>query len=545
LSVVLGINGLPSWHARHDPGAAVVVDGLVLAAVEEERVSRVKRSLGLAPTGAVREVLETSGFQAPDIDVIAYPWTPDAVGDSAAQISEQIHAMLAAAGLPMRAQVIFVEHHLAHAWSTLAFLPDDLWQTWRSPAPPRTTALVLDATGETTSGGAFRFGPGLGVDRLWMLSQASSLGGYYEAASRHIGFGAGEEGKTMGLASYGRADGIDVPPLPDERSTGPLPSRRTHPELHAGSFDELRTQLLQEFAVRSAGPLDFTGRADLAAAAEGFVARRVLAYAQELMEDADVLTFSGGLALNCTINAQLAALCAARGVRLVIPPPANDTGVPLGAALAAAALTGVPSRADAFLGRGLTPEELTARLRQLGLRVESSGPERVAEHLAAGAVGGWFEGRSEIGPRALGRRSVIARAGSAATRDHINVVKGREAWRPLAPSMTAAEFGRSCPGATPSPHMLIAAGVSPAAADRLAGVVHVDGSARVQVVDDAGPYRELVDAMGALTGTAAVTCTSFNRAGEPIVYTPEEAVRSAQAMHLNFLAGDGWSVRLD
>jgi len=311
-------------------------------------------------------------------------------------------------------------------------------------------------------------------------------------------------------------------------------------------------RFIQEFQRLHGEHLSFNQRADIALAAQDVVGHRIAEYVTELLDDIDLLVLSGGVALNCAINAQTAALCQAKGVEFVVPPPASDTGVALGSAVAvASALDANQNRAsvtsipDPFLGRMFEPDAIMQDLRNQGAVVETISTEALATELLEGsAICGWFEGRSEIGPRALGKRSIIARPDSASTRDRINLLKGRESWRPLAPSVTAAEFARSFAGSTPSPYMLINATVSPEAADRLRGVVHVDDTSRPQVVVAAGAYHDLLERIGALWGSEAVICTSFNRAGEPMVYTPADALQSARAMELDLLAGDGWLVRL-
>jgi carbamoyltransferase len=540
MTVVLGINGLPGWHIRHDPGAALVVDGQVIAAVEEERLSRIKRAKGLSPVGAAREVLAIAGISPREIDLIAYPWLPAAVDSSDRDVAEIVRNMLQAGGLDTNSPVTFVEHHVAHAWSAIPFIR----RSAREFENCKTAALVLDATGETTAGAAFLFDRSYEPKRIWNLAQRASLGAYYEAASRYIGFQEGEEGKTMGLASYGRPEnGISPPPVPDIRFSGDLPSRRNHPDLHADSFNVLRTSLIEKFARRTAAPLDFLVRADVARTAEQFVSDRVLKYARELVQEGiEILTFSGGLALNCTINRRIARLCAEYDVEFVVPPAASDTGVALGAALAAA---NAAQPADAFTGRRYAVDEIVRELEENGLVVASISPaELAAQLIEKSAICGWFDGRSEIGPRALGRRCLVARADSVRIRDHINEIKGREKWRPLAPSMSMKEFRRSCPGEHPSPHMLIAAIVEADSRERLAGVSHVDHSTRAQVVLGEDPYSKLIGEIERATGTAAVTCTSFNKAGEPMVYTPLDAIRSARNMGLDLIAGDGWYARM-
>jgi carbamoyltransferase len=378
------------------------------------------------------------------------------------------------------------------------------------------------------------------------LPQASSPGIYYEAATQYLGFRWGDEGKTMGLAAYGRNLNIEVPSLSDQRFYGSIPTQKTLEDsprhVHAG----VRYSIIEAFRALHGNDLSFNQRADIALASQYVIMQRILDYVTELLDEIDILILSGGVALNCATNAQVAALCDAKGVRLIIPPPASDTGVALGSSLAGVDdPTSVEPLDDAFLGRMYTADMIAHELRKENVIVkEADTQELVLKLLEQSAVCGWFEGRSEIGPRALGKRSIIARPDSTALRDRINVLKGRESWRPLAPSLTQSEFERSFAGSIPSSYMLINAFISGNARNRLASVVHVDDTSRPQVVTSSGAYHTLLKEMGKLNGTEAVICTSFNRAGEPIVYTPVEALQSARAMKLDYLAGDGWYISL-
>lgn len=538
MTVVLGINGLPSLHLRHDPGAALLVDGQVTAAVEEERLSRSKRAVGLAPCRAVGEVLDVADVSLADVDVITYPWSPSAMGESERSVAAMVKRSFGGKMLRRSVTVRFVEHHTAHAWSGLVFVPGGI-------RGRRIGVLVLDGSGESTSGAGYVYDGEL--QRMWHLAQSASLGAYYEAVSVFLGFGAGEEGKTMGLASYGRDVNIDLPRLPDRRFTGSLPRRQDDPELSKDSFTALRANLVSGLRSRHPGPLTFQQRADIARAAERYVERRILGYATELLGEVEVLVMSGGCALNCTINAQVAEICRAANVELVIPPPASDTGVALGSAVAGSPdPSAVTPVAEPFLGRWFGPDEIARELHNYGLSVSPVERSELASALIERSmVCGWFQGRSEIGPRALGKRSILGRPDLVTVRDRINRLKGREAWRPLAPSMTVPAFQQAFPGATPSPHMLIAALASAAGRRALEGVIHVDGSSRPQVVRTLGPYRELLAEVGKLSDIEAITCTSFNQAGEPMVYSPSHALTTARAMGLDILAGDGWWVRLN
>lgn len=541
MSIVLGLNGLRG--VGHDAAAALVVDGRLAAAVEEERLVRKKRAYNLAPLNALREVLDVAGVASTDIDLIAYPWVPAAMGVADDDLRRQILGWFEEAELPVRANlpVRWVEHHLAHAWSGMAFVPGGI-------DARRLGVLVMDGTGESTSGACYTLGEDL--TSRWRLPQSSSLGIYFEAASEYLGFGWGEEGKTMGLAAYGREVTVAVPPLPDQRIDGPLAplaGEDSPRELHVA----IRQRFVDAFRALHGDHLSFNRRADVALAAQQAVGRRLLAYAAELLDEIDVLVVSGGVALNCSINKEVADLCRTKGVELVIPPPASDTGIALGSAVAVSMLEGVggpaslASVSDPFLGRPFDPEDVARALHRLAVPVRAIYMKNLAAWLLdRSLVCAWFEGRSEIGPRALGKRCIIARADSPAVRDRINVMKRRESWRPLAPSVTRREFDRCFQNSTPSPYMLVAAAIAPKESARLSGVIHVDDTARPQVVASPGPFLDLLTEVGIACGTEAVTCTSLNRAGDPIVYSPTDALTTARALGVDMLAGDGWYVPL-
>jgi carbamoyltransferase len=535
--ISLGLNGFSG--ADHDAGAALVVDGRVVAAVEEERLNRKRHAPGAQPTLAVPEVLSIAGIAPGDIDVVCHGWRPEALGlgRTEAAEAERIRGFLAGIGVSLRPDtpVVFMDHHLAHFWSGVAFLP---------PGVDRRAVdgLIVDGAGESTAGALFRLRDGV-VEKVWNLGVAGSLGLLYEAATAAIGMRRGDEGKTMGLASYGRWQTMDKVPIPvDDRFPGPIPS--------LGQRDEIARQhraLLRQMRSLVPANASFNRRADLALGVQSSVESQIMSYLAELTEPASALVMAGGVALNCTINATVAEWCGQREMALTIPPPANDGGIAIGAAVGVAPDPAACTAADAFLGRGYRPAEIVDRLTALGVPVTEVSPaELVQGLLERDELCGWFEGRAEIGPRALGKRAIVSRPDSARLRDRLNVVKGRENWRPLAPSVLPDQFEVSFRGA-PSPYMLITCEAAPTALRPLAGVVHVDNTARPQVVDGdmaGGPYAALLEEMRRATGHAVITCTSFNPAGSPIVYTPEDAYRAAAEIGLDLLAGDGWAVRL-
>lgn len=538
MSVVLGLNGAPL--VGHDASAALVVDGEIVASVEEERLSRSKRAMSQHPEGALREVLRLAGLHFTDVDLIAIPWVPEAMGFSSTELEGALRSWTSGLDLDNHATVgvRFVPHHLAHAYSGLCFAETSF-------EGRAVRALILDGTGECVSGAAYDLSRP--DTPLWQLGQTGSLGIYYEAVTEYLGFSWGDEGKVMGLAAYGRPGEFDLPEMPDTRSSS-LP--KIWPK-NSGStkhrHERIRRGLVDRFRVSLGTKVDFQTAADIAHAVQIKLQARVLSYVDELCSGAEVLIYSGGFALNCAINRQVALLCRARGVELVIPPVASDTGVALGAAVEGALQLGERvTPTSVYLGRAPLVMDLAAVARQeFGLTVRAVAPEVIAEDLYYGdRVYGWCDGRAEVGPRSLGGRSIIARCDSARLRDRINALKGREIWRPLAPSSSIQAFEDYFHGECPSLYMIIAAKAADPANPDLAGVVHVDGTARPQVVENSGPYKDLLKAVGKLTGRAMVTCTSFNKAGEPMVYSVRDVIRTALELGLDGVAGDGFCIEM-
>lgn len=524
MSVILGLNGYPD--SAHDPGAALVIDGVIVAAVEEERLNRVKRAFGHIPVRSIAEVLSIAGLQVSDVDSIAYPWDPALASADAGVIQRVVQGWLGPGPQP---SVHFVPHHEAHAFCGLSYVPGGF-------AGKRIAVIVTDGSGESSSGAIYMW-DGARLNARWLVPVPSSLGIYYEALTRVVGFGWGEEGKTMGLAAYGRPSGVSVPRPPEALIAGPPRPRDRSYNAHAKALEER----VAEFR-RLAGPVTtFNQRADVAFAGQAAAGNALQGLLKAADSDVTELVMSGGFALNCSVNAEIAELLAERDVRLTVPPPANDAGVALGAAVAIALAEGSAIwQSSAYLGRTAEPDAAVAALEKLGARVVRATPDDVADRLVDGkAVFGWFMGRAEIGPRALGRRAILARADNTAVRERVNFLKGRESWRPLAPSLTPRQAAASLSGKG-SPYMLQSTTILESAAAELAGVMHVDGSTRPQVVEEQDAFTDLLLEAGRRVGCEALICTSFNRANEPIVYTAEDAYASALKMRLDGIAGDGW-----
>jgi carbamoyltransferase len=539
---VLGINAL-----FHDPAAALVVDGETVAAAEEERFSRRKhghRPVPFAawelPELAARWCLESAGLDVSDLDAVAYSYDPslarpaEELGlhdpwDHLRQTYAQRAPGFLATALPGLdpAAVRFVPHHVAHAASAgLA-----------APFPDGADVLVLDGRGEAASHLAGRYEDGI-LDVLRTQELPHSLGLLYEDVTEHLGFlRSSDEFKVMALASYGR------PRFLEElrsavRTTGD------------GGFrtDPVDWQSLVK--ARAADEEWTSDHADLAASVQHRLEEVLLELAGWLQgrTGGRVLTLAGGVALNCVANTRLLSDSAYDEVW--VQPAAGDSGTALGGALHVARALGdvTAPMPGADLGRGWSDAELEAWLTTARVPFERPDDvaEAVAETLAQDGVVAWFQGRSEYGPRALGHRSLLAHPGHERNLERLNDVKGREQFRPVAPMVLAERaadiFGR---GPLPSPYMLFVHDVDPAWRDRISAVVHVDGTARVQTVDDRDEplVARMLRGFERRTGLPVVVNTSLNTAGRPMVDDPRDALECFGSAPVDLLAIGPFVVR--
>ena len=519
---VLGINAI-----YHDPAAALVVDGEIVAAAEEERFSRRKHGKRPVPFSAwelpeqsAAWCLAEGGLTAADVDVVTYSFDPalarpaeelgladpwDHLRTTYARRAPQFLAS-ALPGLDP-SQVRYVPHHVAHAASAGLAAPH-----------PESSVLVLDGRGEAVSHLAGRYAADGSLTVLASQGLPHSLGLLYEDVTEHLGFQrSSDEYKVMALASYGVPRHLPV--LREAvRVTGDG-GFRTDPV----AWDALAKR-------RGPGDEFDAEHADLAASVQARLEEVLLQLVRWLHEQTGdrVLTMAGGVALNCVANSRLAAEGPFETVW--VQPAAGDAGTALGGALHVAAAAGerAAPMAGADLGRGWTDAELAAWLDTARWPYERPADlaDAVAEVLAGDGVVAWFAGRSEYGPRALGHRSLLAGPGRRETLTKLNDVKGREQFRPVAPMIRLDRAAEVFEGPLPSPYMLFVHRVRPHWRDRIPAVVHVDGTARAQTVD---PEREpavaaLLAAFERRTGLPCLVNTSLNTAGRPMVDDPRDAL---------------------
>lgn len=522
---VLGVNAL-----FHDPSAALVVDGRIVAAAEEERFSRRKhgkRPVPFAawelPEQAMRWCLQEGGIDAEDLDAVAYSYdlqlakpademNLDDPWDHLRQTyAEHAAGFLATAlpGLPPE-RVTFVPHHVAHAASAGLAAPG---------GADGCSVLVLDGRGECASHLAGRYRD-QHLDVLATQHLPDSLGLLYESLTEHLGFlRSSDEFKVMALASYGSPTHLDF--------------LRTHVHATAdGGFVARIPDWSQFVPRRSGGETDWSlPYADLACSVQAVVEEVVVDLARWLHDRTGdrVLTMAGGTALNCVANSRVWRETAFDEVW--VQPAAGDAGTSLGAALHVAADAGdrIQPMTTAALGRAWDEDELAHWLTtaEVPFTTPDDVADAAAEVLEQDGVVAWFEGRSEFGPRALGHRSLMAHPGREANLERINDVKGREQFRPVAPMVLVDRAPEMfSDGPLPSPYMLFVHTVAPEWRDRIPAVVHVDGTARIQTVDDTTTPQvaRLLRAFERRTGLPVVVNTSLNTAGRPMVDDPRDAL---------------------
>jgi carbamoyltransferase len=539
---VLGINAL-----FHDPAAALVVDGRIVAAAEEERFSRRKHGKRPVPFAAwelpelsAAWCLETAGLEPGHLDAVAYSFDPGLCRGAASlgladpwdwlriEYAERAPQFLAAAlpGLDP-GSVRFVPHHVAHAASAALAAPG---------RDVDRAVLVLDGRGEVAShlAGVYR---GTALEQLHAQELPHSLGLLYEDLTRHLGFlHSSDEYKVMALASYGEPRHLGLfRDLVRVTGTGGFTVER----IDWGSFAKARAadgEMTEEHA-------------DLAASVQARLEEVLLDLAGWLHDAAGgpkTLALAGGVALNCVANARIAAQGPYE--RVWVQPAAGDSGTALGSALHVAAALGEPAApmTGVDLGRGWSDAELERELRRAGLPFSrpASIAAEAARVLADNGIVAWYQGRSEYGPRALGHRSLLAHPGDADTTARMNDVKGREQFRPIAPMVRAERAAEIFSGVLPSPYMLFVHRVAEPWRAKIPAVVHVDGTARVQTVDrETEPLvAEMLTEFERLTGLPVVVNTSLNTAGRPMVDTPREAMELFGSAPVDLLAMGPYAV---
>ncbi len=535
---ILGVTHPMSWNNA----ACLIQGGELVAMAEEERLIRVKFAHGVPPLRSIEHCLSAGGITLDDVDLIAVGW------DRALARTRKERTIweFLLKGLPVKPEdprLRHVRHHLAHAVS--AYHPSG----WDSA-----TIVTLDGSGEQEAG-VIAHGVGDEVKILSSLPGGGSFGYLYGKITEALGFVAhADEGTVMALASYGTPDprGFD---FVDFVTEPPQVNKR-----------RLR-RYLDALPHRAPGSEITDTHRDLAATLQSSYTDaliRTVRHAVSLTGVRDV-ALAGGCALNCAANGALLASGAVD--RLYVQPASHDAGTALGAA-AEVFRNVVGVRPDiptghAYLGPDLDSAEVERVVTNARLGRTSKPedlPAAVAELLAEGKVVAWCRGRAEIGPRALGARSILADPRSVKMRDRLNALKGRQEWRPFGPTMLAEAIDDyvapwpkiSDDGATEpepaepptrtSPYMLLAVNASAKARKDIPAAVHVDGTMRPQTLArEVNPaLYDTIVAFQQRTGVPAVVNTSFNLEREPVVNGPRAAIRTFMGSSIDALVLGDW-----
>jgi len=571
---ILGI-----YEGHTDPSVAIIDKGRILSFCEEERPLRFKHAFGIYPERALSYCMNAAGITISDIEYVATNWNLDAFTDGRMKnffdtMNTKYPVDAATCAFQNRLLSLFnknsftarhemqwrrlfgnikfpelrgIPHHYSHAFMSCFHSPFDsaLCLTIDGSGDEHCTVL-WDYNGET-------------ITPIYSISMPHSLGWFYAAITEYLGFQAYDgEYKVMGLAAYGRQNDELIKKmgkLVKVASDGigyEIGSEFIHYGAHSysGRFTDALVSLFEREPRLETESID-AWHEDLS-----FGAQNTLESAVERLVDwgldklgYDNLCIGGGVGLNVKMNSRLFNN---KRVKNIFPHPlCADSGGAIGSALALdfAVHGSIPDKLDNLsFGHAFTNDEIRTTLDVAQIRYEKTSDicEIIAKELAAGKIVGWFQGRMEGGPRALGNRSILADPRKVGNRDRVNtIIKFREYWRPFCPSMTAEAAPKYFDRYVDAPFMVIAFTANEKLRNDAPAIVHVDETCRVQIVhrNTNSLYHYLIKAFENETGVPVLLNTSFNIKGEPIVCTPSDALRTFWATGLDILAIGDFLVR--
>lgn len=575
MTVFLGLFG-----PGPNPSACFVSGGNILFWAEEERFSRIKTSPNSFPFSAVTAGLKHLSLTADDITAVGYAWdclhyqqiandnleqtqkrfpsSSDSLNILAQEsinlrynpelITSRITTFFARLGRTTHLPIHFYPHHLSHAYSNTFF-----------STPEDQLVIINDGAGEITSTSVHVLSGGVVHPPILTVDLPHSLGSAYASLTEYLGYRPYEdEGRVMGLSCYGSHSSELISDLSrviglSPSSDGPFyltdPSYRYNGTRSIGSrYSDKLVELLGPPRSADQSPLDSHFK-DIAFALQFQLETILTSLVHHSVQQTGltVASFSGGVHMNCKANAQIVS----SGIleKAFFNPASSDNGVSLGAAAlvsreyssSAQLPSGLStlyqgtSYSDDFIERILIKNKITYKRSQ-------NIAETCALLISSGALIGWFQGRMEVGARALGARSILASPLNPHARDLVNTnVKNRESWRPFCPSLKASLYHKYFHATQTSSvydYMIVATSVSDEGVSSIPSCVHIDHTARPQLVkQESNPiYYELLDHLERLTGHGIVLNTSFNVKGEPVVESPEQAIRTFYASGLDHLA---------
>ncbi|MEK7206834.1 MAG: carbamoyltransferase C-terminal domain-containing protein [Pseudomonadota bacterium] len=549
---ILGIN-----YFFHDSTACLLVDGKMVAVIEEERLTRNKHT-GAFPRQAIQRCLAMANLKPADIDGIAVSIKPTKdwgaktiyglrhLTNARPFISHEVirayykqqdlwewHRDLWPSGGP---KVHFVPHHVSHAAGSFLVSPYD-----------SAAILSLDGSGEWATS-FLGIGEGTQVTGFHESFFPMSLGSFYEAATQFCGFKPNyDEGKTMGLAPFGdpKVFHKQAAEIVKIDAQGSIQIDLSYFNYQHWGYQRCSQKFFDTFGQPRTGNDFADNHHNVAASFQQVLEERALELCAILRKKTQsrYLVIAGGVALNSVMNGRIVRESGFDDIYVM--PAAGDNGTAIGAAYYVYhSVFGHPRSIvhdDPYLGTSYTDEEIGKLIKDCKLSAVKHNDIAAegARLLAAGNIIGWFQGRMEIGPRALGNRSILANPTLPTMKDKINAeVKHREAYRPFAPSVIVEDKDRHFDNIGESPFMLKVCPVRPESRSLLPAITHVDGSARLQTVSKSiNPmYHSLIKKFGELSGTSVLLNTSFNIQGEPIVESPINAIRCFFSTGLDAMA---------
>ena len=561
--IVLGLSGA----LGHDASAAILVDGKIIAAAEEERFIRDKHAKNKFPYEAAKFCLKQAGIKPEQVDIVAFPYAeiplssrarwhyakrhwyaPDRALDAIFNGNRRFRRnrdkslkLMADLGLS-NAKFVPVEHHLAHASSAYHL----------SGFKEKTAIVGIDGKGEYATT-FFGYGENGKIHKIKEFYDPDSLGGMYGAITEFLGFDMLDgEFKVMGMAPYGDPKKYDLSRLVSFEN-GELTintklvnvvGMRRYKEGGKGYY--FTPELIDWLGPKRHGDEIDDPYIHYAASVQQLLEDTALKmidyYLGDIIKETGRIAMAGGVALNVKLNQRIIAMPHVK--ELFVQPASGDNGTSLGAATYAANLAGetVHKMEHAYLGPAFTTEECIAACeahpnKPIFTRVENAA-QKGAELLASGNPLAWLQGRMEFGPRSLGCRSILGDPSYPGVADRINAqIKYRERWRPFCPSILDRVAEDILQTAHPAPYMTFTFDVNDTWKSRIPEVVHEDGTARAQVVTrETNPrYYALIEHLERLRGNPVVLNTSLNRRGEPMICSPTDALNMFFGCDLEYL----------
>lgn len=565
---ILGLNGLGVL-----PTACIIKDGELLVMAEEERFTRIKGSYGVMPAKATKFCLDYLNIQLSDIDAITFGWDCKYYNfkmpffllkqlvfrSSFNQNSSNVFKVLSEL-IKYRSYVVknlisemlksesifgniptvrFINHHYSHAASS-----------FYSSGFKEAHVLVIDGSGENKCTSIWK-AVGTSIKEVKSFKIPDSLGWFYQSITEYLGFSPNNhEGKTMALAAYGAycpkiyETFVEIISFDNKGNYRFNPKYSFAGKKNKGTvFSNDLEKLLGESRTKN-NPITQHHK-NIAFAAQNILETIVVNMVKDLISKNDFkgnICLAGGIGLNCKLNGEISKI---NGIKNVyIPPFTSDNGSALGSAQILSVFNGVSPKTPIthpYWGPEFSDTQIENNLKSFGLKYskENNIAQKTAQLLLENKIVGWFQGRMEVGARALGARSILANPLNIDARNYINLrVKGRENWRPFAASILFEKRFDFFDSNLDSPFMALALSVKREMVEKIPAAVHIDGTTRPQLVkkETNALFWNLINYFGEETGCYALLNTSFNLNEEPIVCTPEQAIRSFFTSGIDYLA---------